>query len=84
MARAITLKQRWEFLMAQATTLKQRWEFLMARAISRTDVGKFLMAEPRVGASAAGRRELCDILGCPGPQMSHALQQPPRRAAVDK
>jgi len=51
MAQAITVKQRWEFLMAQAIstkgrcgyvmaqaiTMKQRWEFLMAQAISTRD-----------------------------------------------
>ena len=42
MAQAITLKQRWEFLMARAISRTERWEFLMARAIAR---GKRFLAQ---------------------------------------
>ncbi len=44
MAQAITMKQRWKFLMARAISRTERWEFLMAQAIAR---GKRFLA-PRI------------------------------------
>jgi|SRR5260370_1123891 len=88
MAQAITMKQRWEFLMARAISRSERWEFLMARATDRfvnfvhfgqRRVGQRWSAQPffAVVAGATTKRcssggHVCDIQGPRGTQMSHS------------